>query len=457
MNESSVKHIVQCPGGAGRGKSFRARRRLASFLLVAIFAAAAIVAAFIGSITSLAESALQAQPQNSCIKCHSTLDGKLAEPTRLFENDIHRAQGLSCIDCHGGDPTQDDKKAAKDPAKGYIGKPTPAQVPAFCGKCHSDAAFMRKFNPSLRVDQVQEYYTSVHGQRLKGGDQNVATCVSCHAVHGIRKPDDPQSTVFAANVAETCAQCHANAEHMAPYKIPHDQYEKYKTSVHAKALYEKHDLSAPTCNDCHGNHGAAPPGVDTVANVCGQCHGRQAELFKKSPHSEPFDKMQVGECIQCHSNHGIMQPSDAMAGVGPGSACTTCHQNDKGSAAAARIGGGLQNLDVSIHNANDLLDKAERAGMEVSKPKFELREANDALTQARVLVHTASADEVEGALKPGSDTAAKGYQAGQNAFAELNYRRKGLIVSLIFILFLASLVYLKIRQIEGKYPFARAA
>ena len=390
-----------------------------------------------------------AQTPNSCIECHSTLaEERLSKPTQLFDQDIHKSRGLSCVDCHGGDATQPVKETAKDPARGYIGKPSPMQVPAFCGKCHSDAALMKKFDPSIRVDQVQEYATSVHGTRLRGGDRNVATCVSCHGIHGIRAPDDPQSSVFALNVAETCAQCHANAERMQGYKIPHDQFAKYKNSVHAKALYEKHDLSAPTCNDCHGNHGAVPPGLTSVANVCGQCHGRQAELFQKSPHKEPFDRMQTGECLKCHSNHEILAPTDEMAGVGQGSVCTTCHTNDAGFASAQRIGAGLANLQANIQRAEEILHRAERAGMEVSRPKFELRDATDGLTQARVLVHTVSADEVDSALVPGIDIAMKSYTAGEAAFAELSFRRKGLVVSLVFILFLALLVYLKIRQIE---------
>src|SRR6266540_7241295 len=32
-----------------------------------------------------------------------------------------------------------------------------------CGRCHSDAQFMKRYNPALRVDQVAEYATSVHG------------------------------------------------------------------------------------------------------------------------------------------------------------------------------------------------------------------------------------------------------------------------------------------------------
>ena len=390
--------------------------------------------------------------ESSCIACHSILEGRLAEPTKLFEHDIHKSKGLSCSDCHGGNPAKSDKAGAKDKNYGYVGKPAAEQIPAFCGKCHSDANFMKKFDPSLRVDQVQEYYTSVHGNRLKGGDQKVATCISCHGVHGIRAPDDPQSPVYALNVAETCAKCHADAARMDSYGIAHDQYDKYKSSVHANALYEKHDLSAPTCNDCHGNHGAVPPGIASVANVCGQCHARQAELFQKSPHSEPFGKLQKGQCLRCHSNHDIMPPSDQMAGVGQGSVCTACHNNDNGFIAAQRIGKGLGDVNGKIVEAKDILDRAERAGMEVSRPRFELADASDGLTQARVLIHTASADELEKALGPAMDVANKSYGAGESAFSELSYRRKGLAVSLVFILLLALLVYLKIRQIERTQP-----
>lgn len=391
-----------------------------------------------------------AQETSSCIVCHATLEGRLSDPVKSFEHDIHKSKGLSCNDCHGGNPAKSDKAEAKDKMYGYVGKPTPQQIPAFCGKCHSDANLMKKFNPSLRVDQVQEYFTSVHGNRLQGGDQKVATCVSCHGVHGIRAPDDPQSSVFPLNVAETCGKCHSDADRMSSYGIAHDQYDKYKSSVHANALYEKHDLSAPTCNDCHGNHGAVPPGIASVANVCGQCHARQAELFQKGPHKEPFDKLQRGECLRCHSNHDIMPPTDQMAGVSQGSVCITCHNNDKGFATAQRIGKGLEDLNTRITDAKDILGRAERAGMEVSRAKFELQDASDGLTQARVLTHTSSADEVEKALGPAMDIATKNYGAGESAFAELSYRRKGLAVSLVFILFLAVLVYLKIRQIESK-------
>jgi len=392
-----------------------------------------------------------AQKKSSCIECHVKLDDpRLSAPAKLFENDIHKTRGLSCNDCHGGDPNADTKEGAKDPRKGYLGKPKTLDIPAYCGKCHSDASLMKKFNPSLRVDQEREYYTSVHGRLLKEkGETRVATCISCHSVHGIRAVNDPLSSVYPLNVADTCAKCHASADYMHDFGIPSDQFEKYKRSVHAAALYEKKDLSAPTCNDCHGNHGATPPGIASVANVCGQCHGRQAELFQTSPHKAAFDQKQLAECITCHSNHAIAKPSDQMLGTNNGALCTNCHSNgDKGFVAAGQMRSQIDQLIGSVNKSTEILDRAERKGMEVSKAKFELKGATDALTHARVLIHSSSAAEVQKVVGPGLDVADKGYQAGLGALAEWKFRREGLAVSLVFILFLALLVYLKLRQIE---------
>jgi predicted CXXCH cytochrome family protein len=418
------------------------------------FLAPVLVAALMGLTLFTVASA---QKKSSCIECHVKLnDPRLSNPAKLFDNDIHRGRGLSCNDCHGGDPNADTSEAAKDPSKGYLGKPRTLDIPAYCGKCHSDANLMKKFNPSLRVDQETEYYTSVHGRLLKAGEQKVATCISCHTVHGIRAVSDPLSSVYPLNVADTCAKCHGNADYMRAFKIPSDQVTKFKTSVHAKALYNKQDLSAPTCNDCHGNHGAAPPGIASVANVCGQCHARQADLFQTSPHKAAFDQKGLAECITCHSNHDIATPSDQMIGSQQGALCINCHTNgDKGITAAAHMRTRIDELIASINKSSEILSVAERKGMEVSKPKFDLKGATDALTHARVLIHSSSTSEVDKVVAPGLEVAGKGYQAGLDALAELSFRRKGLAVSLVFILFLALLVYLKIRQIETRQRIAK--
>lgn len=110
----------------------------------------------------------------------------------------------------------------------------------------------------------------------------------------------------------------------------------------------------------------------------------------------------------------------------------------------------LARLNLGITRAEDVLDTAERAGMEVSNPKLELSSAHEALIKARVNVHTFRDAEVEKVAKPGLEIAAHADQAGVAALAELNVRRKGLGISLITILVAILGLYLKIRQIESR-------
>jgi predicted CXXCH cytochrome family protein len=229
------------------------------------------------------------------------------------------------VNCHGGDGGALDPERSMDAAKGFVGKPAPLALSTFCGKCHSDAELMRTYNPSLRVDQTREYATSVHGKLLAEGNVEVATCVSCHGSHGIRAVSDSNAPVFPAKVAETCGACHT------------DQSAQYHASVHADALLTRQDLSAPTCNDCHGNHGAAPPGVTAVANVCGACHSRQSDLFRQSPHDPAFEALGVGQCLACHNNHDVSRPDDDMLGIGPNATCVQCHSEGEPGFEAAKL------------------------------------------------------------------------------------------------------------------------
>src|SRR5688500_19592512 len=115
-----------------------------------------------------------AQKKSICIECHVKLDDpRLSAPAKLFDNDVHRGRGLSCNDCHGGDPTADTSEAAKDPMKGFLGKPRTLDIPAYCGKCHSDANMIKRFNRSIHIYQEKEYYNRVHGQLLSTVEQKV--------------------------------------------------------------------------------------------------------------------------------------------------------------------------------------------------------------------------------------------------------------------------------------------
>jgi Doubled CXXCH motif (Paired_CXXCH_1) len=389
---------------------------------------------------------------SSCVRCHLQLDGALLEPARLFDHDVHFKRGLSCNACHGGDPTVGVDSGgpgdAMNRAKGYIGRPPRKKIAALCASCHSTLDFMRRYNPQARVDQYAEYLTSVHGKKYTAGDPNVATCTDCHGIHGIIEAANPVSPVYATNVASTCARCHADPKRMQAYRIPTNQFELYSRSVHGEALMKNNDLGAPTCNDCHGNHGAAPPGVDSVANVCGQCHTVQWDLFNKSPHKKAFADGNLPACATCHENHDIHRTSDTMLGVEDPATCLTCHdKGSKGYTVAAEMKSGIVDLQSRLDAARDLLRRAERAGMEVSGPLYNLSEGRDHLVQARVVIHGFGAADLKKVLEEGNRIAASCKESGDKALDELAYRRKGLAVSVAILLGMIGLLLIRIRQL----------
>ncbi|MGD1095552.1 MAG: cytochrome c3 family protein [Bryobacteraceae bacterium] len=398
----------------------------------------------------LAPGLLCAQPaKDTCIECHSAMDGPIQKPALLIKEDIHFANGLSCADCHGGDRTSDDPSVAMSKAKGFVGKPSRQAIPQFCAKCHSSPDYMRRFRPQQRVDQLDLYKTSVHGKLLARGDGNVATCVDCHSVHDIRAVKDATAPVYPLHIPDTCGRCHADAQKMAKYGIPTDQLAQYHTSVHWDAL-KNGDLSAPTCVSCHGNHGAKPPQVESVAAVCGSCHVLFQQLYEKSPHEPVFSGAGGGGgCIVCHSNHGIHEPSTAML-VGPQAVCSQCHDpSTPGANAAVEIAGWMNTLDASLKHSDAVLGTAERDGMEVSDAQAQLADGREDLVKARLAMHSFHPEEMHQPIEAGMSIAGETLRAGEAALKEKNYRRFGLAVSVLFIAITVVAIFLVIRRLEA--------
>jgi len=404
----------------------------------------------------LAARTVAAQPApsaNSCVSCHTTLpEARLSAPPAAFAQDVHRDTGFSCIDCHGGDRAAADKINAHDAARGFRGKPAGQAVIATCARCHSDAELMRKYAPRQRIDQATEYATSVHGRQLAAGDTKVATCVSCHGAHGIRKVNDAKSPVYATNVANTCASCHASPAHMAGYTLPNkkplptDQIALYQQSVHYAALTQGNDLSAPTCNDCHGNHGAAPPGAGSAVNVCGTCHAVFAQKFSTSVHAQIFDR----GCVECHSNHAVRKPSDQMLGADAKSLCGTCHSgaDDQGVLAATRMRGDIERLKTAVDRSAARVAALTNAGLEMNAQTLALADARTHLTLARTQMHSFDAALVTPVINDGLKTIVDVDKAADGAAAELRFRRRGLAASLGAILLVVVALGFKIRQLE---------
>ncbi len=393
----------------------------------------------------------QAQPaQNSCRTCHLEAGDALAAPVHAQDqNDIHASRGVSCHSCHGGDPTTDEADLAMSKAQGFIGKPRPQDIPQFCGRCHADPQYIRQFSVSLPTDQLEKYWTSWHGAALKAGDPQVATCVSCHGVHTILPANNPLSKIWPTQVPETCRHCHEKPDLMARYNLPATAYRDYAQGVHGKALLEKKDISAPACNDCHGNHGAVPPGVESIAQVCRECHLANAELFLASPHKEAFDALDLPECVSCHENHLILPPTEDWLGIEGEKSCGRCHsEGESGYQAAVTMKNWLDSLRVLDVQASQLVAEAEERGIDVSEAQFALEEAREAFLKSRTIIHSADLEKVITTVNQGLLPAHKALELGEAGLAAFEFRKRGLGIATIFITLLIIALWLKLRQIE---------
>ncbi len=423
------------------------------------------------------ETKAVADEENSCIQCHATLTEKDQQrflvTAKDFAADIHWQKGMRCQDCHGGDPTVFEIKSHQAKEDFHVVK-SPADVPEFCGTCHASIEYMRHYQPSPRTDQLSEYWTSGHGQRLKAsGDPKVATCISCHnkphgtaadqGKHGILPVADPAAPVYPTRVAKTCSRCHSDKEYMAGRQyhgkpLPCDEYAKWRRSVHAQALLEKGNLSAATCNNCHGNHGAVPPQVGSVANACGVCHGKIGKLFADTRMKHKFVEVGLPGCATCHDNHEIKKPTDAMVGMESGSVCSRCHGKGKfgatlaGAQAAKTLRDDLQKLRSGIAAAEETLNHADRLGMEVSQPRFELHKAVDSLVNARSLIHTFRVQPVAKAVADGEAVVANVQAQADHALEEHTTRRVWLAVSLVPIVLVIVLLLGYIRTLPVPQP-----
>lgn len=277
---------------------------------------------------------------DQCYACHK--DGESPQAV-TWTKDVHYQAGLTCADCHGGDPTKDEKETGMNKAAGYRGKFKKSDIPVVCGRCHGKGndPFKQHFN---LTDVADSLMAGVHGEALRA-NENGPQCVSCHSIHPILKVADPNSPVSPGRVVKTCASCHSNAKYMRDFnpRLPVDQYEKYQTSVHGM-LNAKGDPKPATCVSCHGNHGvyrasdpSSPVYVMRVPATCAKCHADakymaqyhiptdQYEKYKKSRHGiallEKSDR-NAPACNSCHSNHGAAPPGAmAVAAV-----CGNCHQ-----------------------------------------------------------------------------------------------------------------------------------
>ena len=202
--------------------------------------------------------------KDSCFDCHRVMEGT----SIVFKDDVHYHNTISCADCHGGDPREDDQNISMSAGRGFKVRVTRQQTPAYCGHCHSDTNYLHQVKPQPGEDLLALYLSSVHGRALAAGRTKSAECVDCHGVHNIRPVSDPLSPAHPQHVTETCARCHAETA------------DAFRKSPHARMF---NTAKMPGCAACHSSHATAPAGDDMLAGgnaVCAQCHDAGSDADK---------------------------------------------------------------------------------------------------------------------------------------------------------------------------------
>ena len=260
---------------------------------------------------------------DSCLFCHSregfNVELETGESLSLridpaaFDKSTHGTNGLMCITCHENITTfphpERTFETVRDAKLTYY---------TICQNCHAE-----QFNLTL---------DSVHQKSLAGGNKNAAVCADCHNPHTQQRLTNENTGALLAyarlQVPKTCAQCHSAI------------YDKYKESVHGKALTEDGNLDVPTCIDCHGVHNIQNPTTATFRNstpyLCARCHtnnalmhkyglstnvlntyvadfhGTTVVLFDKTYPDQPTNKP---VCTDCHGVHDIAKVDDPQKGL----------------------------------------------------------------------------------------------------------------------------------------------
>lgn len=359
------------PYGRPRRRQTSMHRSLTLSLVLGL--SAALSATVFGQQAPLNES--------TCVSCHT--NSGLWEPERRhlyvdydeISSGLHWQAGVSCHDCHGGDPTQVDFQQAHDVDSGFQRAPTAAEVPSRCGKCHSNEEYMRPFTEGPWVDYVDRFRRSVHGKDLqeRGGDR-AATCTSCHRVHNMRRPDDPESLVFPTRLAQTCGRCHEN------------QLVDLRRGVHQNA--GEADLrgggTVLSCLACHqGDVHAMPPVSSPLSAVvgerqvqaCGSCHERYLATYRLGPHSvhvADSESAVAAACSACHGSHAVYRAADRRSKLHAtrvGATCGQCHERveaEVGDSVHAEVTGVGRVAEsrrrapscLDCHRAHDQVDEA---------------------------------------------------------------------------------------------------
>ncbi|MCK5086982.1 MAG: hypothetical protein KAQ90_05650, partial [Melioribacteraceae bacterium] len=204
---------------------------------------------------------------------------------------------------------------------------------------------------------------------------------------------------------------------------------------------------APSCNDCHGNHGAMPPGVESVSHVCGTCHVNNMDYFSQSRMGRVFEEMEFHGCEQCHGYHGVAKTTDDMVGIGESSICIDCHEaGDPGYEASAIISKHLSGLISLYDSAAAKSSEVKIKGMNDIEIEYKLKDAKQSIIQTRTLVHTFDTTKIREKSAEGINASLEALNFADQEIDEYFSRRFGFGIATLSLLLLAVALFFKIRS-----------
>jgi len=143
------------------------------------------------------KSASAEESRDSCVECHGktsflVTNKKLYNYFQRWRSSNHTRAGVTCADCHGGNPQSPDKE------KAHVDDLNAAQassavnfrnIPKTCGRCHEHI--------------FEGFRESAHFEHVVSKDQKDQgpTCVTCHGSMNV-------TVLNAYTVEETCRKCH---------------------------------------------------------------------------------------------------------------------------------------------------------------------------------------------------------------------------------------------------------
>jgi nitrate/TMAO reductase-like tetraheme cytochrome c subunit len=142
----------------------------------------------------------------------------------------------------------------------------------------------------------------------------------------------------AAQVEDSCVDCHSNPRLLVTNKKLYDYYQEWSNSIH-----KQEEVS---CVDCHGGDSDAPGKTEShggdlsgtaagsavnfqhIPSTCGECHDEIYEAFRTSEHFEHVLAKEEDEqgptCVTCHGSINAQVLNVETVG----DSCARCHNEE---------------------------------------------------------------------------------------------------------------------------------